>query len=110
MTMPNPMYTASPMYASPAMPQMASAAPYYNGPSPYTPVMAAQQTPGYYPPMGAMQVGGGPVMAQQPYPVVYQRNGCCCDCCYGDCSCCLGIFATLCLCCCCCGDEADECC
>ncbi|GAN02565.1 hypothetical protein MAM1_0024d02009 [Mucor ambiguus] len=84
MTMPNPMYTASSMYASPAMPQMASATPYYNGPSPYTPVMAAQQTPGYYPPMGAMQVGGGPVMAQQPYPVVYQRHGCCCDCCYGD--------------------------
>ncbi|KAL9556285.1 hypothetical protein MBANPS3_001946 [Mucor bainieri] len=94
------MYTASPMYASPAMPQMASATPYYNGPSPYTPVMAAQQTPGavlmhksvgYYPPMGAMQMGGGPVMAQQPYPVVYQRRGCCCDCCYGDCNCCLGL-------------------
>lgn len=46
MTMPNPMYTASPMYASPAMPQMASATPYYNGPSPYTPVMATHQTPG----------------------------------------------------------------
>jgi hypothetical protein len=40
------MYTASPMYASPAMPQMASATPYYNGPSPYTPVMATHQTPG----------------------------------------------------------------
>lgn len=41
--------------------------------------------------MGAMQVGGGPVMVQQPYPPVYQRNGCCCDCCYGDCRCCLGM-------------------
>lgn len=45
MAMPNPVY-ASPAYASPSLPQMATT-PYYPGPSPYTPtMMSAQQTPG----------------------------------------------------------------
>ncbi|CAO3608699.1 unnamed protein product [Mucor hiemalis] len=108
MAMPNPVY-ASPAYASPSLPQMVTT-PYYAGPSPYPPtMMSAQQTPGYYPPMGAMQMSGQPVMYQQPYPVYAQSRhpcDCCCDC--G--TCCLGLFTSLCICCCCCGNEVDECC
>ncbi|RCH83345.1 hypothetical protein CU098_009548, partial [Rhizopus stolonifer] len=62
---PNPAYTTTPMYASPAMVPMTST-PY--GPSPYTPVMAAQAG-GYYPPMQM----GQPVVVQQPYGV-YRRD------------------------------------
>jgi hypothetical protein len=46
MAMPNPVYTASPIYASPAVPQMATASPYYNGPSLYNPILAQQQASG----------------------------------------------------------------
>jgi hypothetical protein len=46
MAMPNPVYAASPIYASPAVPQMATASPYYNGPSPYNPILAQQQATG----------------------------------------------------------------
>ncbi|KAI8368508.1 hypothetical protein BD560DRAFT_435540 [Blakeslea trispora] len=88
MSIPNPIYNASPVYASPTIPTMAPGSPY--GLSPYAPGMTAQTA--YYPPMGAMQVGPGQpmVIPQQPYGI-YRRQRCCCDCCYGDCSCCAGM-------------------
>ncbi|KAI8977106.1 hypothetical protein BDF20DRAFT_544692 [Mycotypha africana] len=107
----------TPVYASPTLPQsMASATPYYNGPSPYTPTIV-QPTPSYpYSSMGAMQVNGQPpiIVQQQPYPVYQQRSCCdccdCCDCCYNDCACLTALLASICLCCFCCGNESDECC
>ncbi|KAG2232925.1 hypothetical protein INT48_006179 [Thamnidium elegans] len=107
----------NPMYASPQLPQMVATTPYFNGQSTYMMPQQQQQNPGYYTPMGPMQVGGPPLGGPQPYmaqpypDMIHRRRECCDGCC--DCNCCnycLGIFASLCICFFCCGDEAEDCC